>query len=62
MDDDELPSGVTRQEWTDLEPEDRLLLALGSDREQTPEERTEAARQAIEAYREWLTGEQDTAE
>jgi phosphodiesterase/alkaline phosphatase D-like protein len=35
--------------------EDRLLLLLGADRAQTPEEWAEATRKAADAYSEWMT-------
>ncbi|MEV4059747.1 hypothetical protein [Nonomuraea dietziae] len=55
MDDDEIPHGITRQEWTAMAAEDRLLLLLGADRAQTPEEWAEATRKAADAYSEWMT-------
>ncbi|MEV4164955.1 hypothetical protein [Nonomuraea dietziae] len=61
MDDDEIPLGVTGEEWTARTAEDRLLLLLGGDQEQTPEERAEAAQRAMAAYSEWMTAQPGTA-
>jgi hypothetical protein len=57
MNDDELPVGITREEWTALEPEDRLLLLLGADQELAPEERAEITQRALQSYSAWMTNE-----
>ncbi|MBB3727433.1 hypothetical protein [Nonomuraea dietziae] len=42
-DDDDIPHGIVRDEWTAMAAEDRLVLLFGGDREESPEERVEGA-------------------